>query len=115
MSEQQKMKFKNIGTMMKAKPKTSDPDEPKRFYIKLENQKNKDGKVYGENIFPLTLKDGDILSMFPKKPKFQNLVKEGKMSQDKADELSDFLIFDICVVTPDDGSSSNNSGEGVPF
>ena len=97
-------KFSNIGTMMVAKKRDpSNPDEAKRYYIKLEQQKSKDGAPYGEQLFPITLangkklNDGDILSLFSKKEKFQKAVEDNKMSQEKADELSAFLLFDIVV------------------
>ena len=113
-----KNKYTNIGVMCKAKKKDpNDENEQNRFYLKLEQNKGKDGKPYGEQVFPITLangkvlNDGDILSMFSKKEKFKKLVEEGKMDQEKADMLSSFLLFDICVVEPvNEGNGSSGSG-----
>lgn len=118
MSEKAKKKYLNLGVMTVAKPKdANDPDEAKRFYIKLEQQKGKDGKPYGEELFPIVLangtilNDGDILSMYSKKEKFKKLVEDGKMDQEKADFLSSFLLFDICAVV----SEGEGSGGSDPF
>lgn len=116
-----KKKFLNLGVMTVAKPKdANNPDEQKRFYIKLEQQKGKDGKIYGDQIFPITLangtvlNDGDILSMFSKKEKFKKMVEDGKLDQDKADFLSSFLLFDICAVVSEDQDQETDSDD-VPF
>jgi hypothetical protein len=107
-----KKKYTNIGTVIKAKEKNNDGSD--RFYLKLEQQKGKDGKPYGEQVFPITLangvvlKDGDSLSLFSKKAKLQSLVDAGKMEQDKADFLSSFLRFEVCVV------ETVNEGDGAP-
>ena len=119
-----KKKYTNIGVMKVAKKKNpNDPDESKRFYIGLEQNKGKDGKPYGEQIFPITLangkvlKDGDALMMYSKKDKFNELVKKGSLTQEKADMLSSFLLFDIVLVEEDDGSASSpsESGDGINF
>ena len=116
MTTKPKKKYLNLGTMTVAKPKdANDPDEAKRFYIKLEQQKSKDGKPYGDQLFPIVLangmvlNDGDILSMYSKKEKFKKMVEEGKIDQEKADFLSSFLLFDICaVVSEDEGSGGSD-------
>jgi len=117
---QPKKKYLNLGTMTVAKPKNpNDENEPKRFYIKLEQQKGKDGKPYGDQLFPITLangvvlNDGDILSMFSKKEKFKKMVEDGKLDQAKADFLSGFLLFDICAVKEE--SSEDDGSDEVPF
>ena len=114
-----KKKYTNMGTMMVSKKKDeNDPNEPKRYYIRLEQQKGKDKKPFGEVIFPITLangvvlNDGDILSMFAKRPKFQKMVDEGKMTQEKADELSAFLAFDIVLTEDPDAPKSSSGGNG---
>lgn len=113
--------YTSLGTMMKAKAKNpNDEKEPARFYIKLEQKKDKNKKTYGEQIFPITLangkqlNDGDILAMFSKKESFQRAVDANQMTQAKADELSSFLKFDIVFVeSVDDGNGSGNDGGGV--
>lgn len=96
-----KNKYTNIGVVMTAKK--DKPDDPTRFYIKLEQRKDKDKKPYGDVIFPITLangkvlNDGDILAMFSKADQFQNLVDKGSMTQAKADELKGFLRYDVCI------------------
>lgn len=117
-----KKKYYNLGVMKVAKKKDpSNESEPKRFYIQLEQQKSKDGKIYGDQIFPITLangvvlNDGDSLSMFAKKPKLQKLVEEGKMEQDTADFLSSFILFEICASENVEGGSEGNDGGGVNF
>jgi hypothetical protein len=109
-----KKKYLNLGVMTVAKAKNpDDKDEAKRFYIKLEQQMSKDGKPYGEQIFPITLangtvlQSGDMLSMFSKKEKFKKMVEEGRMDQEKADFLSGFLLFDICAVVSQDDDSND--------
>lgn len=116
---QNKRKFFNIGTMTLAKKKDpNDQDEPKRFYIKLEQQKGKDGKPYGDQVFPIklangvVLNDGDMLAMFSKKEKFKKMVEDGKLDQDKADFLSGFLLFDICASAE---SESKSDDDEIPF
>lgn len=117
-----KVKFTNIGTMNVNKKKDpNNPDEPKKFHIRLQQNKGKDGKAYGEQVFPITLangkvlNDGDSLIMFAKKEKFQELVQSGKMTQQKADELSAFLLFDICVVEDVNEGSGKDDSSDVPF
>lgn len=116
-----KVKFTTIGAMLVNKKKDpNNPDEPKKFHIKLQQQKGKDGKPYGEQVFPITLangkvlNDGDALVMFSKKEKFQELVRTGKMDQQKADDLSAFLLFDVCVVESVNEGNDNDPSE-VPF
>lgn len=113
-----KRKYTNLGTMMVAKKKDpNDENEKKRFYIKLEQRKDKSGKPYGKQVFPITLadgsvlNDGDILTMFSKKEQFQKLVEQDKLDQDKADNLSSFLLFDICASEQVNESESDE----VPF
>jgi hypothetical protein len=110
-----KKKYLNLGTMTAAKPKTNDPDEPKRYYIRLEQQKDKKtGKPFGDQIFPITLangvvlNDGDMLAMFSKKEKFKKQVEDGKMDQEKADFLSSFLLFDIVAVKEESNEGGND-------
>lgn len=116
-----KKKYMTLGVLTVAKPRDGEgPESPKRLYIKLEQQVGKDGKPYGDQLFPITLANGvvlnsgDILSMFSKKDKFKRMVEEGKMDQEKADFLSGFLLFDICAVQ-DEESSDDGGSEGVPF
>jgi hypothetical protein len=113
--------YTNLGTMMVAKKKDpTDEKEPKRFYIKLEQQKTKDGKPYGEQVFPITLangrvlNDGDILSMYSKKEKFQEAVEANKMDQDKANFLSSFMLFDI-VATETVNEGEEKSKDQIDF
>lgn len=117
------VKFYNLGTMMKQKPKDpNDENEPKKFYIKLEQQKSKDGKPYGDQIFPITLangkviKDGTFVAMKPKKEKLLKSLKEEKITEEKYKELVSFLLFDLVVV--DDGSmptAEPKNDEEIPF
>jgi hypothetical protein len=116
-----KKKYTNLGIMMVAKKRDpNNENEPKRFYIKLEQQKTKDGKPYGEQVFPITLangmvlKDGDFLSMFSKKEKLQELVEDGKLDQERADYLSSFLLFDIVAVEEVDEGNDGGKG-GIEF
>lgn len=119
-----KKKYTTLGTMCASKKKNPDDEnEKKRFYLKLEQNKGKDQKPYGESIYPIKLangkvvNDGDILALFSKKEKFQKLVDEGKMDQAKADMLSSFLLFDIVLVedvNEGDGPSFD-SKEEIPF
>ena len=108
--------YTSLGTVMKAK-KNNEGDAD-RFYLKLEQQKDKDGKPYGASIFPIKLangvllKDGQIVSMFSKKEKFQKSVSEGKMDQAKADELSSFLKYDVVLVEEvNEGGGSDDGGD----
>lgn len=118
-----KRKFSNIGTMLMSKKKNpEDKNEKRSFYIKLEQNKKKDGTPYGEQLFPITLAngkkilDGESLSLFSKREKFQELVDEGKMTQEKADELSAFLLFDVCVSEPvDEGGGPASGSDEIPF
>lgn len=103
-----KNKYLSIGTVMKRKADPAKPDE-KGFYLRLEQPKDRNtGKIFGEQLFPITLangivlKDGDILSMYSKKESLQRLVDNKKMDQAKADELAEFLLFDVSVVVKND-------------
>lgn len=115
MSDFPKKKYTTLGVMTKNKPYPDEAaDAPPRFSIKLEQQKNKDKTPYGEVIFPITLangkvlNDGDYLVMFAKKPKFQAAVEAGSMTQETADQLASFLLFDICV------AESVDEGQAAP-
>jgi hypothetical protein len=119
-----KKKYTNLGVMCASKKKNPDDEnEKKRFYLKLEQNKGKDNKPYGESIFPIKLangkviKDGDMLSLFSKKEKFEKLVEEGKMDQAKADFLASFLLFDIVLVEDvnEGDEPSFDSKEEIPF
>lgn len=118
-----KVKFTNIGTVMVAKKKDpNNEDEAPRYYIKLQQNKQKDGTPYGDLVFPITLangkvlKDGDMLSLFSKKEKFNAAVEAGTMSQEKADELSAFIKFDVCVgEDTEEKSDSKPNKSGVDF
>lgn len=115
-------KYTNLGTVMKAKKnQESDPD---RFYIRLEQQKDKDKKPVGEQIFPITLAngkvihDGQTLAMFSKREKFDKLVKDDKMTREKADQLSSFLRYDVVLVedvNEGGGESDPSSDSGINF
>lgn len=113
-------KFLNLGTMMQAKKKTSDPDEPKKFYLKLEQQKKKDGTLIGEQLFPITLangvklNDGDIISLQSKREKLQKMVDDDRMTQEKADQLASFLIFDMVAVV-DESEEKKKDGDNIDF
>ncbi len=116
-----KNKFINIGTVKVSKKKNPDDEnELPRFYLQLQQQKLKDGKPYGEQVFPITLangkvlNDGDILAMFAKRPKLQQAVEDGKMDQDTADFLSSFLKYDVCVVESSENQELDKS-EGPNF
>ncbi len=118
--KEKKSKFINIGTMMLAKKKdANDEDEPNKYYIKLEQKEDKEGNIIGEKVFPITLangrvlESGDILAMFSKKSQFKWLVENDKMTQEKADELSKFLIFDICV--GEKQNKDKDTKDGVNF
>jgi hypothetical protein len=119
-----KKKYTTIGTMCASKKKNPDDEsEKKRFYLKMEQSKDKNGKVYNDKIFPIklangkTISDGDMLALFSKKEKFQKLVEEGKMDQAKADMLSSFLLFDIVLVEDvnEGDEPSFDSKEEIPF
>ena len=112
--------YTSLGTVMKAKK--SNEGDADRFYLKLEQQKDKDGKPFGETIFPIklangrVLQDGQIVSMFSKKEKFQKSVNEGKMDQKKADELSAFLKYDVVLVEDvNEGSGSDDDNGNINF
>ena len=119
MSDAKKV-YTSLGTVMKAKKKND--GEADRFYLKLEQQKDKDGKPFGETIFPIklangrVLTDGQIVSMYSKKEKFQKSVDAGKMEQSKADELSAFLKYDVVLVEDvNQGSGSSDDGGDINF
>lgn len=112
--------YTSLGTVMKAKKKNE--GDADRFYLKLEQKKDKDGKPVGASIFPIklangvVLNDGQIVSMFSKKEKFQKSVNEGKMDQAKADELSAFLKYDVVMVEEvNEGSGSSDDGSDINF
>lgn len=112
----EKKKYTNIGTMMAKKADANNPDAPKGYYLKLEQQTKKDGTAYGDQIFPITLANGkvlnsgDILNLYSKKDKFSKAVEEGKMDQEKADFLSSFLLFDIVLTESADETPNKSSG-----
>lgn len=111
--------YTSLGTVMKAKKKND--NESDRFYLKLEQQKDKDGKPFGETIFPIKLAngrvipDGQIVSMYSKKEKFQKSVDAGKMDQAKADELSAFLKYDVVLVEEVNEGGSSDDGCDINF
>lgn len=116
MSEKTK-KYTNIGTVMVAKKKNAnDPTEKLRFYLKLEQQRNKDKTPYGDQIFPITLangkvlNDGDILAMFSKKEKLDYQLEQKKITQEKYEQLVSFLKYDVCLVEDLINSNENDSG-----
>lgn len=117
MSENKKQ-YLNLGTVTKRKPKTDNPDEPKAFYIKMEQQKKKDGTPVGPQIYPIRLangvviNDGDVLSMYSKKEKLKALVEDGKITQDTADKLASFLMYDVVLTVHGDDKKSD---DGVNF
>lgn len=123
MSEKTKKKYTNLGVMCLAKKKDpTNKDEPKIYYLKLEQQTTKDGKPYGEQVFPITLANGkqlnsgDILSLYSKKEKFAKMVEDGKMEQDKANFLSSFLLFDIVLTEEvNEGSAPTKKGNTPNF
>lgn len=110
-------KYMNLGQVV-LKKKTN-PDEPDRFYIRLQQQAKKDGTVIGEKIFPITLANGevlnsgDILSMFSIREKMEKLVKENKMDAEKADYLSGFLRYDVVAVRDDE--SEKGKSDDIDF
>lgn len=115
---QNKKKYTTLGTMMVAKKRDpNDENEAKRFYVKLEQQTKKDGTPYGDVVFPLTtasgkkIQSGDIISMQNKKEKFARSVEAGTMTQEKADQLSSFLLFDLVLVEDDNGSGDTDSDD----
>lgn len=122
MSEKTK-KYTNIGTVMVAKKKNpNDPNEKSRFYLKLEQQRNKDKTPYGDQVFPITLangkilNDGDVLAMFSKKEKLDYQLENKKITQEKYDQLVSFLKYDVCLVEDLNGSDSEPKDDGnIPF
>lgn len=115
-----KVKFTNIGTLQSAKKKTNDPKEKTKFYIKLQQNRSKDGKPYGEQIFPITLangkvlNDGDILTLFSKKEKFDYQLEQGQITQQKYDQLTGFLFYDVCVGEKEGEQGSPDSADFGP-
>jgi hypothetical protein len=105
--EEVKRKYLNIGTVKRKKKEQE--DEPDRFYLELNQARDKDGKPLNgsDELFPITLANGmkleagDILTMFSKKLSFQRKVSEGAMEQEKADYLSSFMKYDVCVPIKD--------------
>lgn len=105
-------KFTTVGNVLKKK-KTVD-SEPDRYYMKFERRKDKSGNYVGDSPFPLTINEGDILSMFSTKDSLQRSVDAGKLSQEMADKIASFVRFDICKANDDENSGGNDSG-GVNF
>lgn len=112
-----KKKYTNIGTVKQARKKDpNDENEAPRFYLELQQTKDKEGKAIGEQIFPIklangvVLEDGQILSLYSIPEKLKRKVQNGDMSQAKADDLS-FLRFDV-VLVEDADTGSKKSGKG---
>lgn len=108
-SGDQKPDRKRIGTVMKSKEVG--------FYFKFQQQQDKDGNHIGPTLFPITLadgtkiKDGDTMSLYSKKESLQRAVDQGKMSQEKADELSEFLRYDAVYTVKDGGNAPKKSND----
>lgn len=84
------------------------------YFLKFERQKNKDGKPYGDNPFPLAINEGDIFQMKRKEDDLQKLVDEGRMSQETADKICRTVRFEISKAPSRDGDAkkSNQSSDG---
>lgn len=116
-----KNKYTNLGTVMKSKK--DNPNDPDRFYIKLEQRRDKDKKIVGEPLFPITLangkvlNEGDTLSMFSKTEQFKRLVADGKMTEETAEKMS-FLRYDVCLsekLNEDGTPAKSDSSDDINF
>lgn len=112
-------KYVNLGQVILKKK--DNPDEPDRYYLKLQQQAKKDGTVIGDQVFPITLANGqvlnsgDILSLFSIKEKMNQLVKDGKIDAEKAEFLSSFLRYDVVMVRDADESQSAPASDEIDF
>jgi hypothetical protein len=120
-------KFK-LGTLQQSK--FNFPDGSPKFGVHLGGQKDKEGNTVGENIFPITLAnglvitEGQYLEAASCKALYSYLVRTGKMTQEKMDQLS-FNKFDLYVSVEDKPgtkkptkrppSTSDDSGDDIAF
>jgi hypothetical protein len=95
----------NIGRMVKKK-------NGKGYFLIFGRRKDKDGKPLGENHFPLTINEGDIVQMKTKSDDLANLVREGKMSQETADKICESVKFELAIAPPkEDGDAKTEAAD----
>lgn len=83
----------NIGRMIKKKPK--EEGKPAGYCLVFERRKDKDGKYIGESPFPLTINEGDYFQLRKKEDDLAGLVRDGKLSQEIANEICKSVKFEI--------------------
>lgn len=121
MSEtKKKYNYTQFGTVQVSKKfNPDDENEPLRYCIKLgPNRDKKSGRVYGENVFPITLangkvlEEGDYLTLFSIPEALKEKLKDGKIDQETYDFLTSYLKFDIKIKEPVSSGKkgSNDSG-----
>lgn len=120
--EKSKKKYTNLGTVMVAKKYPDEaPDAPPRFYLKLEQSKDKNGNPLGDQVFPIKLangailESGDTLQMYCKRTKFKKAVADGKMSEEKAEELGSFLRYDVVLAEDADAVKGPKGSDDINF
>ena len=105
--------FNNIARLIKRK-------DGNGYFMVFERAKDKDGNYRGDSPFPLTINEGDVIQARLKKDELQKLVSSGKMSQETANKINEFVKFEFNIapkakpveLTPEDEISDE---EGVDF
>lgn len=78
------------------------------YFLVFERMKDKDGNPKGENPFPLTIHEGDILQAKLKKDDLAKLVDEGFMSPETAESICERVKFEFSIAPPREGQQEEN-------
>ncbi len=82
------------------------------YFLLFERRKDKDGKFVGESPYPLTINEGDTLQAKLKTEDLKNLVAEGFLTQEAADDICKHTKFEFSKAPPreDDQAKDQKSG-----
>jgi hypothetical protein len=86
------------------------------FFVKFARRTDKEGNPIGDNPYPVTFNEGDILKATLKRDDLAGLVKDGKMTQEIADKICETVKFEFHLGPPTDKSPKKPTGKpkGVP-
>ncbi len=72
------------------------------YFLVFGRRTDKDGTPVGEDIFPLTINEGDIFQAKVKKDDLQRLVDDGRMDQETADDIARRVKFEFSIAPKKD-------------
>lgn len=64
-------------------------------FLIFERRKDKNQEYIGESPFPLTVNEGDIFQLRPKREDLQKLVDDGKLSAEAAESICAVVRFEV--------------------